>query len=329
MIRAGAPPLAELRPDLPGDRCALVDRMLDVDPRRGPPRSSSPNALRQAFAESRRRPRPAASLSSLRERALHAGLAAAFATVCAPACSRSSRAAGRSVAALAACGGAALAARRPRARPGRSRAPAREHLARARDRVRPVAAGWFALFARQRPNGLLFLAGAAARAARQPRSRPARGAGRGGPHPPGRRRRRRRLLRGRVRGARRRGVPARRAAGEPDARRDRPAGHRGVGRGRLARRAADALHRRGRPRRRLADAPPRPPKRTLGDRLLGLGLRRGDPARPARRGHDGERTRARPGDLGRRGLALGAAATPRRGARNRARSADPFPAPGL
>jgi hypothetical protein len=78
-IRDGAEPLAQLRPDLPADLCALVDRMLHVDPRRRPHAKRLPHALRDAFELRSRRPRPATSLASLRERALHAGLSAAFA----------------------------------------------------------------------------------------------------------------------------------------------------------------------------------------------------------------------------------------------------------
>ena len=78
-IREGAQPLARLRPDLPTELCALVDRMLDEDPRRRPSAKRLPNALRDAFELRSRRPRPATSLASVRERALHAGLSAAFA----------------------------------------------------------------------------------------------------------------------------------------------------------------------------------------------------------------------------------------------------------
>jgi len=78
-IQAGAEPLGALRPDLPADLCALVDRMLHADPRRRPAARRLPNALRDAFEARSRRPRPAVSLASLRERALHGGLAAAFA----------------------------------------------------------------------------------------------------------------------------------------------------------------------------------------------------------------------------------------------------------
>ncbi|MBD0317464.1 MAG: serine/threonine protein kinase [Thermoleophilia bacterium] len=79
-IRTGPEPLARARPDLPRELCALVDRMLAVDPRRRPPARRVADALRAPLAERRRRPRAATSLASLRERALHASLAFAFAT---------------------------------------------------------------------------------------------------------------------------------------------------------------------------------------------------------------------------------------------------------
>jgi hypothetical protein len=78
-IRDGAEPLGALRPDLPAELCTLVDRMLHPDPRRRPAAKRLPHALRDAFELRSRRPRPAVSLSSLRERAVHAGLSAAFA----------------------------------------------------------------------------------------------------------------------------------------------------------------------------------------------------------------------------------------------------------
>ncbi len=78
-IQAGAEPIARLRPDLPAGLCALVDRMLDPDPRRRPPAKRLAEAIRDALAERARRPRRATSLGALRERALHAGLAASLA----------------------------------------------------------------------------------------------------------------------------------------------------------------------------------------------------------------------------------------------------------
>ncbi|MBA2614615.1 MAG: serine/threonine protein kinase [Actinobacteria bacterium] len=79
-IREGAKPLASLRPDLPRELCTAVDRMLAVDPARRPAAKRLPPLLHSAFELRARRPRPAASLSGLRERALHAAAAAVFTT---------------------------------------------------------------------------------------------------------------------------------------------------------------------------------------------------------------------------------------------------------
>jgi hypothetical protein len=79
-IREGAPPLATLRPDLPRELCSVVDRMLTLDPARRPPPKRLAEALRDGIETATRRPRPAVSLSRLRQRALHAGAAASFAT---------------------------------------------------------------------------------------------------------------------------------------------------------------------------------------------------------------------------------------------------------
>jgi hypothetical protein len=160
-IREGARPLAELRPDLPGDLCSLVDRMLALDPKRRPPAKQLPGALRHAFAESRRRPRPAASLSSLRERALHGALAAAFTTASLLVLPFFPRGWPFLLGALA--GAAAL--RSPRT--GLALALAAPILPLGNISLGLaiaygiVAAGWFALFAGQAANGLLFLAGPA------------------------------------------------------------------------------------------------------------------------------------------------------------------------
>ncbi|MGB2873923.1 MAG: serine/threonine-protein kinase [Gaiellaceae bacterium] len=54
-IETGATPLAELRPDLPRPLCALVDRMLALDPAARPPAAQLALALREAFAERVRR----------------------------------------------------------------------------------------------------------------------------------------------------------------------------------------------------------------------------------------------------------------------------------
>jgi Protein kinase domain len=160
-IREGARPLAELRPDLPADLCALVDRMLDVDPRRRPAAKQLPGALRHAFAESRRRPRPAASLSSLRERALHAAFAAAFTTAALLVLPFFPRGWPFVLGVLA--GAAALRS----SRTGLALALAAPILPLGNISLGLaiaygiVASGWFALFAGQATNGLLFLVGPA------------------------------------------------------------------------------------------------------------------------------------------------------------------------
>jgi Ser/Thr protein kinase RdoA (MazF antagonist) len=156
-IREGARPLAELRPDLPADLCAIVDRMLALDPRRRPAAKQLPGALRHAFAETRRRPRPAASLSSLRERALHAAFAAAFTAAALLVLPFFPRGWPFLLGALA--GVAAL--RSPRV--GLALALAAPILPLGNIALGLaiayglLAAGWFALFARQPTNGLLFL----------------------------------------------------------------------------------------------------------------------------------------------------------------------------
>jgi hypothetical protein len=78
-IAAGPEPLARMRPDLPSGLCALVDRMLTVDPSRRPAAKRLPDALRDALAERARRPRPATSLHALRRRGAHAALSGVFA----------------------------------------------------------------------------------------------------------------------------------------------------------------------------------------------------------------------------------------------------------
>src|SRR4029079_3262589 len=60
-IEAGASPLAQVRPDLPRPLCALVDRMLALDPAARPPARLLAGELRDTFAERiRRRARPPA-----------------------------------------------------------------------------------------------------------------------------------------------------------------------------------------------------------------------------------------------------------------------------
>jgi hypothetical protein len=60
-IETGAAPLAQVRPDLPRPLCALVDRMLALDPAARPPARMLAGELRDSFAERlRRRTRPPA-----------------------------------------------------------------------------------------------------------------------------------------------------------------------------------------------------------------------------------------------------------------------------
>jgi hypothetical protein len=60
-IEIGASPLAQVRPDLPRPLCALVDRMLALDPAARPPAKWLAGELRETFAERvRRRARPPA-----------------------------------------------------------------------------------------------------------------------------------------------------------------------------------------------------------------------------------------------------------------------------
>ena len=54
-IETGAAPLAQARPDLPKPLCALVDRMLALDPAARPPAAHLAHELRDAFAERLRR----------------------------------------------------------------------------------------------------------------------------------------------------------------------------------------------------------------------------------------------------------------------------------
>ncbi|HKG44595.1 MAG TPA: serine/threonine-protein kinase [Gaiellaceae bacterium] len=64
-IETGAAPLASARPDLPKPLCALVDRMLAVDPGARPPAASLAFELRDAFAERLRRRKTKATIPSL------------------------------------------------------------------------------------------------------------------------------------------------------------------------------------------------------------------------------------------------------------------------
>src|SRR3954451_21548276 len=78
-VQEGAPPLAQLRPDLPRALTMTVDRMLEPDPARRPGAKEGAVQLRLAWSEVVERPRSFASRRALAERAGHAGLAAVFA----------------------------------------------------------------------------------------------------------------------------------------------------------------------------------------------------------------------------------------------------------
>jgi hypothetical protein len=75
-IAAGAPPLAELRPDLPKALLAAVDRALDLDPAKRPRAGRLARLLRST---QRTRSSAAASLSLLERRLLPSALAGAYA----------------------------------------------------------------------------------------------------------------------------------------------------------------------------------------------------------------------------------------------------------
>jgi hypothetical protein len=77
-VEAGSQPLASVRPDLPRELCAAVDRMLELDPRRRPRPGRLAHALRTAAEGRAKRTRAVTSRSVLRERAPHAALAGAF-----------------------------------------------------------------------------------------------------------------------------------------------------------------------------------------------------------------------------------------------------------
>jgi hypothetical protein len=78
-IEQGAPPLAQLRPDLPRELCRAVDRMLSVDPRKRPSAKQALGLLSAAEHGRTERRRAATSPLVLRERAPHAVLAGLFA----------------------------------------------------------------------------------------------------------------------------------------------------------------------------------------------------------------------------------------------------------
>jgi hypothetical protein len=78
-VEQGAPPLAQLRPDLPQELCRAVDRMLALDPRKRPTAKQALAFLRTVEDRRTERRRAATSPIVLRERAPHAALAALFA----------------------------------------------------------------------------------------------------------------------------------------------------------------------------------------------------------------------------------------------------------
>ena len=150
--------------------CATVDRMLELDPARRPPAKRLAGALRRLgrVARPAAARRPARSRRSARTR-LPAVLAATLAggATTAPAVLPA-----RLAVPVRRPGGARLApqpARRPRARAGRARPPARQPLARSRARCTSRSrAGWFAALPRRSPPGLLWCLGPAAGPARRP-----------------------------------------------------------------------------------------------------------------------------------------------------------------
>ena len=158
-IREGARPLATLRPDLPRELCDAVDRMLVLDPARRPAAKRAAHVLRDALDTTTRRPRTAASLSGLRGRVLHAAAAASFtlgSTLLLPFFPR-----GWPILLAAVIGLVAL--RAPRA--GLALALTAPVLPLGNLALglalgyAVVAAGWFALFAREARSSLLLVAG--------------------------------------------------------------------------------------------------------------------------------------------------------------------------
>jgi Protein kinase domain len=78
-IRAGAPPLASQRPELPRELCAAVDRMLALEPRRRPGAGRVAGVLRAALRpRAERTEKEAPERVLLATRAAHAGLAGIF-----------------------------------------------------------------------------------------------------------------------------------------------------------------------------------------------------------------------------------------------------------
>ena len=145
-IETGAAPLAQARPDLPKPLCALVDRMLSLDPAARPPAAHLAHELRDAFAERLRRRKTRTTVPELSvplrlaapaAAALFAGWTAADGAVLPDALRAAARADRRRADAGAAAARARLHARRPGA-------AARERLVGARARLRRGrrAPGW-------------------------------------------------------------------------------------------------------------------------------------------------------------------------------------------
>jgi Protein kinase domain len=78
-IETGAAPLSQIRPDLPKPLCALVDRMLAVDPARRPTAARLASELRDAFAERLRRRKTRTTIPAPRRPSLRLAAPAAAA----------------------------------------------------------------------------------------------------------------------------------------------------------------------------------------------------------------------------------------------------------
>jgi Protein kinase domain len=158
-VEAGAQALASVRPDLPRSLCRTVDRMLQLAPSQRPGAKKAVVLLRAAWTARAERRRALTSRTSLRERALHAALAALFATSSTLLLPFFPTGWPFLLGALA--GLAALIG--PRA--GLAAALAAPVLPLGNVSLGlallylPLAAGWLALFARDARSGLLFLAG--------------------------------------------------------------------------------------------------------------------------------------------------------------------------
>lgn len=158
-VEAGAPPLADVRPDLPRKLSRAVDRMLDLDPKRRPRPKAAAHWLRTAADERTQRTRGVTSRRTLRERTVPAALAAVLAAGTTlvlpffPAGWPFLLAAAAAVSTLVnPAAGLAFALAVPVLPLGNlALGAALAYL--------PVALVWFLLFARDARSGLLFLAG--------------------------------------------------------------------------------------------------------------------------------------------------------------------------